>query len=240
MKFEKYVDKIKKIKNDFQNLTPIVEKCDQILVTIDAYQQQKLPDCELTSFELADDFIIDNLIQFPHIIEVSSELEDLRQTMIENLGIWHICNQLWINDLQEFCGISSHNIELMAGNAVISADLKNTIATDNLNWQGQDNERPRPWKNVEKLDAMAAVKQYYQHVDNIILAWAPDQDEIDWRILQFLRKNKFNGNFIVIGEKNGATNSPAFWKNAKLTYLEILNQHHKQFDFIDDKVWLVK
>ena len=129
--------------------------------------------------------------------------------------------------LQEFCGLHTHNLELMAGNAVISANLKNTVATDNLDWQGQDNERPRPWKNVEKLDAMTAIEKYYQHVDNVLLAWAPDNDEIDWKILQFLHKNNFEGNFIVIGERNGATNFKVFWKNAKLTYLEKLNQHHK-------------
>ena len=128
----------------------------------------------------------------------------------------------------------------MAGNAVISANLKNTIATDNLDWQGQDNERPCPWTAVEKLDAVTAVRKYYSHVDNIIMAWAPDKSDVDWQVLQFLRQNHFQGNLIVVGEQNGATNSVKFWQDAQLQLVEQLNQHHLSFDFINDQVWLVK
>ena len=46
----------------------IVEKCNQILLTIQAYQQKRLPECELSSFELSEEFIFDNLIEYPHII----------------------------------------------------------------------------------------------------------------------------------------------------------------------------
>lgn len=240
MELDNYVKQVQAIRQNFLKLTPVVEKCDQILATINAYQQQRLSQVELTALELSTDLIFDNLIEYPQLMDVSPRFENLRQVMIESFGIWHICNQLWINDLQAFCGLDSHNLEIMAGNAVISANLKNTIATDNLDWQGQDNDRPCPWTTVEKLDAVTAVQKYYSHVDNIIMAWAPDSGEVDWQVLQFLRQNHFQGNLIVIGERNGATNSAKFWQNAQLQLVDQLNQHHRPFDFINDQVWLVK
>lgn len=240
MELDNYVKQVQAIRQNFLKLTPVVEKCDQILATINAYQQQRLSQVELTALELSTDLIFDNLIEYPQLMDVSPRFENLRQVMIESFGIWHICNQLWINDLQAFCGLDSHNLEIMAGNAVISANLKNTIATDNLDWQGQDNDRPCPWTAVEKLDAVTAVQKYYSHMDNIIMAWAPDSGEVDWQVLQFLRQNHFQGNLIVIGERNGATNSAKFWQNAQLQLVDQLNQHHRPFDFINDQVWLVK
>lgn len=240
MELDNYVKQVQAIRQNFLKLTPVVEKCDQILATINAYQQQRLSQVELTALELSTDLIFDNLIEYPQLMDVSPRFENLRQVMIESFGIWHICNQLWINDLQAFCGLDAHNLEIMAGNAVISANLKNTIATDNLDWQGQDNDRPCPWTAVEKLDAVTAVQKYYSHMDNIIMAWAPDSGEVDWQVLQFLRQNHFQGNLIVIGERNGATNSAKFWQNAQLQLVDQLNQHHRPFDFINDQVWLVK
>lgn len=240
MKLDNYVKQIQTIRQSFFKLTPVVEKCDQILATINAYQQRKLPKVELTELELSTDLIFDNLIKYPELLNVSSQFQNLRQIMIESFGIWHVCNQLWINDLQAFCGLNSHNLEIMAGNATISANLKNTIATDNFDWQGQDNDCPCPWTTVEKLDASTAVRKYYLHVDNIIMAWAPDNGDVDWQVLQFLRQNHFQGNLIVIGERNGATNSAKFWQNAQVQLVEQLNQHHRPFDFIKDQVWLVQ
>lgn len=240
MVLDDYVKQVQEIRQSFLKLTPVVEKCNQILTTINAYQQQRLPQVELTELELSTDLIFDNLIEYPQLMDVSPQFENLRQVMIENFGIWHICNQLWINDLQAFCGLDSYNLEIMAGNAVISANLENTIATDNLDWQGQDNDRPCPWTAMEKLDAVTAVQKYYLHVDNIIMAWAPDSGEVDWQVLHFLRQNHFQGNLIVIGERNGATNSTKFWQNAQLQLVDQLNQHHRPFDFINDQVWLVK
>ena len=72
------------------------------------------------------------------------------------------------------------------------------------------------------------------------MAWAPDSGDVDWQVLQFLRQNHFQGNLIVIGERNGATNSAKFWQNARLQLIDQLNQHHRPFDFINDQVWLVK
>lgn len=239
MKLQKYVKQVQQINTEFDHLKPVTERCDRIMETLVALQHHHLPVQPMINLELDDDFIIEHLIEYPHVMDISSQLENFRQTIIENFGIWHICSQEWINDLSRFCGQQASNLELMAGNALISAYLPHTIATDNLDWQGQDNESPQPWTQVEPLDALAAVRKYFQRVDNIIMAWAPDRDDVDWQVLQFLRKTHFQGHLIVIGERHGATNSALFWENAHLKFLPILNVHHQPFDFIKDRVWIV-
>lgn len=238
MRLTNYIQQIQYIKKNFGDLKPIVNRCDRILETITALQHHHLPMQSMINLEIDDDFIFEHLIEYPQVMNISSQLENFRQTVVENFGIWHVCSQSWINDLYQFCGKNASNLELMAGNALISANLPHTIATDNLDWQGQDNENPQPWTQVERLDALDAVQKYFQQVDNIIMAWAPD-DDVDWKILRFLRKVGFMGHFIVIGERNGATNSSVFWNNAHLELLPVLNLRHQPFDFIKDQVWIV-
>ena len=153
--------------------------------------------------------------------------------------IWHIYSQEWLQDLKSFLA-DEQTLMIMAGNAVLGKFLKNIICTDNLDWRHQDNERPNPWTDVEQLDALEAVKKYLNNVSNIIIEWCPDSTDTDIKVLHYLRQKKWKGNLIVLGEKQGATNSKAFWKEAHLERPVNLNQHHKPFDFIKDQVYLAK
>ena len=50
-------------------------------------------------------------------------------------------------------------------------------------------------------------------------------------------------NLLVIGEKNGATNSKIFWHNAQLSQDEALQKVNRQlhsFDLIDEQIYLAK
>ena len=49
MELDNYVEQVQAIRQNCLKLTPVVEKCDQILATINAYQQQRLPEVELTA-----------------------------------------------------------------------------------------------------------------------------------------------------------------------------------------------
>ena len=141
--------------------------------------------------------------------------------------------------LKEYVG-PGLGLELMAGNGVLSASIPGLIATDNLDWAGQDNESPQAWQRVEQLDAISALERYGLKANYIILAWAPDTSQVDWEILNWLRTKRWSGQFIVIGERNGATNSSKFWQEANLLKPMLLNQHHQAIDFINDEVFLVK
>lgn len=240
MKINEYISGLKYIQQQFSQLQKVTTTASAILATVNAYQMHQLPDAPLPSLELDDNYIYNHLLNYPKLIDVTPFFENLRQVLIENLGIWHVCNQQWIDDLQRFCGAQATNLEIMAGNAMITKFLAHTYATDNFAWKGQDNEHPQPWTNVEKLDALAAVIKYAPIVDNIIMAWAPDSTDIDWQVLRQLRQLHYRGNVIVIGEYQGNTNSKQFWQHARLTCPSILNRHHRPFDFIRDKVWIAK
>ena len=75
------------------------------------------------------------------------------------------------------------------------------------------------------------------------MSWAPDKGETDWDVLQLLRQNYPDVKFLVIGEKNGATNSKKFWQEAQLSQdeeLQKVNQQLHSFDLIDEQIYLVK
>ena len=114
----------------------------------------------------------------------------------------------------------------------------NIIATDNFAWQGQDIQTPKPWTQVTQMSGLTAINSF--PFDVVIMSWAPDTDTSDVTILSALRDKQFTGDFIVIGEKNQATNSKKIWQIADLTISKTLNQHHQQFDFIHDQVFIVK
>ncbi|MGN1279567.1 MAG: SAM-dependent methyltransferase, partial [Limosilactobacillus sp.] len=77
----------------------------------------------------------------------------------------------------------------------------------------------------------------------VIMSWAPDKGESDWEVLQLLRRDYPDVKFLVIGEKDGATNSKKFWQAAQLsqdTDLQKVNQQLHSFDLIDEQIYLVK
>lgn len=156
----------------------------------------------------------------------------------------------WIKDLSTFIG-DNDVVEIMAGNGYISAGLsglnpnRTVIATDNFSWEDQD-LKPNPVYNVMKMEAILTLERYIKK-DNpttVIMAWAPDTSTADLLVLEYLRHSGFfdlpNNQFIIVGEKNGATNSPQFWKHAILDTPALLNKNHQPFDLIHDKVFTVQ
>lgn len=90
---------------------------------------------------------------------------------------------------------------------------------------------------------MAAIKKYGSQVDYVIMSWSPDKLEIDWEVLQLLRKDYPEVKLLVIGEKNGATDSAKFWQNAHLTQddeLKKVNEQLHSFDLIDEQIYLAQ
>lgn len=238
-KAEKYLAKLAKYQQEYEKLPAVNKRLQAVKETVTAFQKGQLPREPLPKLELSENLVFEVLGHHQDILEVESFLNDLRQCVIESFGIWHIFSAAWVADLQEYLNGRS-TLQVMAGNGILASQLANINATDNLDWQGQDITRPAPWTKIERLDALRAVQRYYQTVDVIIMEWSPDGLEIDDEILQFLRNSSWSGELLVIGEKNGATNSAQFWRDADLTLVEKLNVNHRPFDFIDDQVFSVK
>lgn len=232
-----YLELLNQWAKKFETTSDILFKIQAAQEAMICLNQHQLPKSNLPLLSFSERDIFSNFALMP----LDDDLAMFRQEIITTFGLWHIPNQQWLMDLHHF--ISGRSVlEIMAGNAVISAGLRQlndqVASTDNFDWRGQDILAPEPWTYVEQEDALKSVKQ--RTFDVLILSWAPDTQNIDWQVLTALRSKGFTGDFIVIGEQNGVTNSPDFWQNAILSEPKILNQNHQPFDTIKDAVWLVK
>lgn len=180
--------------------------------------------------------------------DVDFMLRHLRDALIEYFSMYAYVSNAFIQDLSAYTN-GLPVLEIMAGHGYISAGLRavapaqTIIATDNEDWRTQpDPTTAKPVTDVENLDAIAALDSYGENVATVIMSWAPDTTDADWQVLQYIRDNRYRFDFdlLVIGEKDGATDSDVFWQEAMLHEVAALNVHHTSFDLIDERVYVVE
>lgn len=175
-------------------------------------------------------------------------LRNFRDYLEDTYGMWSYVNAPFAKALADYLN-GAPVLEIMAGNGYISKGLRNNNAnqqiytTDSQAWVKENETGKHPVTKIEKLDAVSAIKKYGNQVDYVIMSWAPDKGETDWEVLQLLRQDYPDIKFLVIGEKDGATNSKKFWQEAHLSQdedLQKVNQQLHSFDLIDEQIYLVK
>lgn len=174
-------------------------------------------------------------------------LRNFRDYLEDTYGMWSYVNAPFAKALADYLN-GAPVLEIMAGNGYISKGLRNNAnqqiyTTDSQAWTKENETGKHPVTKIEKLDAISAIKKYGDQVDYVIMSWAPDKGETDWDVLQLLRQDHPDVKFLVIGEKNGATNSKKFWQEAQLSQdedLQKVNQQLHSFDLIDEQIYLVK
>lgn len=172
-------------------------------------------------------------------------LRDFRDYLSSSYGMWAYTNSSFLGDLSTYTAGGSV-LELMAGNGYISAGLRArnpkqvVYTTDDTSWKTENATGAKPVTAIEALDALAALAKYGDTVDYVIMSWSPDGLTIDVDVLTAMRTQYPQAQFIVIGEKDGATDSTEFWQTAQLTEVPELNAHYHTFDLIDERVYLVK
>jgi hypothetical protein len=175
-------------------------------------------------------------------------LRNFRDYLEDTYGMWSYVNAPFAKALADYLN-GAPVLEIMAGNGYISKGLRNNNAnqqiytTDSQAWVKENETGKHPVTKIEKLDAISAIKKYGDQVDYVIMSWAPDKGETDWEVLQLLRQDYPDTKFLVIGEKDGATNSKKFWQEAQLSQdedLQKVNQQLHSFDLIDEQIYLVK
>ncbi|WP_270321547.1 SAM-dependent methyltransferase [Weissella confusa] len=250
----------------YQNIPTMANLMQQAIDTLEQLNAGYLP-AALPTMEVPESVIpelqIYVLAQYPDNadagnalwLELTEPLEDidfllrhLRDALIEYFSMYGFVSSDFVRDLSAYTD-GQPVLELMAGHGYISAGLKaiapeqKIIATDNEDWRTQpDPTSAKPVTDVENMDAIAALDMYGENVSTVIMSWAPDTTDADWQVLQYIRDNqyRFDFDFIVIGEKDGATDSDVFWHEAELEEVPALNAHHHSFDLIDERVYLVK
>ena len=237
MEWQKYLARLRYYDRMCGNLPTVHQKIAQVQAVVKAYSRHEIPQ-EVPKLSFSAHYLELHMTKHPELFELVSCLNDLRQVLIENFGIWHVFSRAWLASFKQQLK-PGKTLVVMCGNAALAANLSNVIAVDDFDCQAQDNTQPHPWCDVKRADALVAVQKYYQQVDNIILEWAPETT-CDRAILDFLRAQKWPGDLIVIGEAKGATNSPQFWQTAKLSRPPAVNALHRPFDFIHDQVFWVK
>lgn len=177
--------------------------------------------------------------------KLDKALRSYRDYLANRYGMWAYISAPFIKKLSEFIG-NEKALEIMAGNGYISQGLRNldktVYATDNLAWTKENQTGKKPVTEVEALDALSAIEKYQDQVKYVIMSWSPDKDPIDQQVLAAIRNSDHNLKLIVIGEKDGATNSKEFWQQANYIEPETtkkLNQHHQPFDLINDQLYLI-
>lgn len=210
------------------------------------FPRLELSEEEITSF-LKDNTQLDetkfnelsaNLEKFDH------DLGEFRSYLQTRFGYWATITQDFVQALKnEFP--EQRFLELMAGNGYLSKGLRDldveTYCTDDLSWSKYNQTGNLKLTEVESLDALSALEKYGTKVDNVVIAWSPDREDIDYKILQAVRK--LSVNLLVIGEKYGATDSKEFWDDATLVddpRIERINQKYSRYDIVHDQLYLVK
>ncbi len=224
MEWQKYLARLRYYDRMCGNLPTVHQKIAQVQAVVKAYSRHEIPQ-EVPKLSFSAHYLELHMTKHPELFELVSCLNDLRQVLIENFGIWHVFSRAWLASFKQQLK-PGKTLVVMCGNAALAANLSNVIAVDDFDWQAQDNTQPHPWCDVKRADALVAVQKYYQQVDNIILEWAPETT-CDRAILDFLRAQKWPGDLIVIGE-------------AKLSRPPAVNALHRPFDFIHDQVFWVK
>ncbi|USS88297.1 SAM-dependent methyltransferase [Fructilactobacillus hinvesii] len=178
--------------------------------------------------------------------QVDKDLRSFRDYLEDHYGMWAYISSSFTQQLAKYLD-GKPALEVMAGNGYITKGLRdqkaNVIGTDSLEWQRENETGKHQVTPIEKLSALDAYEKYKDQVDYIIMSWSPDGVPVDDELLTAIRNDGNLVQLIVIGEKDGATNSPAFWQHAEFVDdpgIKKLNQYLPHFDLIDDRVYLVK
>ena len=175
-------------------------------------------------------------------------LRNFRDYLETTYGMWSYTNTSFISALSDYLA-GAPVLEIMAGNGYLSKGLRDhnplqtIFTTDSQAWVKENETGKHPVTTIEALDALAAIEKYGDQVDYVLMSWAPDKDENDYQVLELLRKRFPDVRLLVIGERNGATNSPKFWHLARLSQpaaLAPVNAGLKSFDLIDEQVYLAE
>lgn len=159
----------------------------------------------------------------------------------------------WIAPLSLLIG-KSKCLEVMSGKGLLTKALMNfgvnCLATDNKSWDGKEGgifganwfDPNSALVDVEKIDALDAIKKYGHDIDYIIVSWPP-MDELCTECLKLMRTINPNSKMIYIGENGGGcTASDSFFELANIIDCPLVdeaNLNFPRFGGIYDRIYLI-
>ncbi|EKK21112.1 putative SAM-dependent methyltransferase [Fructilactobacillus florum 8D] len=258
-----YIQQLQSFQTEFSGIPIIQDLIKQILQADHAITNNQLPQ-PLPQLLLPTD-IQDQLYHFvnqryplgdrrgdqlwDHLINdlprLDQQIRSFRDYLEEHYGMWAYLTAPFISRLADF--LAPHPVlEIMAGNGYLSRGLRKAgaqvIATDSLAWKTENQTGRNLVTEVLKKDALQAYACYHHQVDYVLMCWSPDNDPVDWELLQAMRADQHAPQLLVIGERDGATNSHVFWEQAHFhnsPELATLNQSFNHFDLLNDQIYLI-
>lgn len=180
-----------------------------------------------------------------------------------NEGMYAFVSWKWVKPFVKWIG-NRKCLEVMAGRGILAYALRqmgvNLITTDDLSWAEKANSRKKeepegemlvgvnhskwihPVTEVEKLDAVEAVRRYGKEIDIMIMSWPPYMDNTAFQVIFELNKINPQALVVFIGENGGCTADRIF-----SLHFDIINDDvdfneaaraYEQWDNIHDGLYL--
>lgn len=176
----------------------------------------------------------------------------LREMIIPLQG-FALLQEKWVNPLAEYLK-GKKCVELFCGLGALSKCLQDRgvdiIATDNYEWAESNRIKSIDtlnfWTDIEKIDAIDAVKKY-KDADYFIISWCPYKSEASYEVLKLMREIAPNAKLIHIGEDyGGCTDSDKFFEAlTREDYIRdekfsIIQKNFDHFYGLHDEINLIK
>lgn len=245
----KYWPRMMALADKYAAIPAVAVRQSAIMAAKTAIEQHHLPQAQLPKLALplssfAEAAMVPNG-KLDELMALSHLFGNFRWYLAYHYGIWaYVTEELIETWVDLFPGY--RYLELAAGNGLISYGLRqagqSVIATDSLTWVDENGTGKAPWTAVNQASATAALWQYGDQVDAVILAWSPDKDPVDQHILQLIRSQFPHLTLFCIGDRFGITNSETFWRTAhRVTDRRVLklNQAFRQFDAVGDRIYIM-
>lgn len=244
-----YLTKLNKIESELKlpNFSSRVLTINRLVQLLD---QQDIPKTNLPDFEIMPDeveLLFKTVDKTKHQLLQSglNLLSNFRQFLSLHYGLWSLANVETCRLIKNHFDLKT-GLEVMAGNAMWSSGFDavgvKMIATDDLSWGKTSTTGTRQFTEVVDLSALDAIEKYHNQVDFIFFSWAPNFGIDDLKLLEYIRTLSHPPLILMVGEIDGATNSPQFWQEARLTRhitTEISNSF-QSFDFIEEELILIE
>ena len=174
-----------------------------------------------------------------------------RRSEVVSLYGFCLISYSWITPLSKWIG-DRKCLEIMAGHGAFSFALQSVntsiIATDSFEWENKYRTydfNAILWTDVEKIDAVSAIRKYGKDVDIIICSWPPYNEDTATKCLLEMRKVNPNCVMLYIGEgQGGCTADDSFFETVEIvedeTFDNCFNGNYTRWCGIHDYPMLVK
>lgn len=201
---------------------------------------------QLEKGEIPEKFPDFNAVTYNGIYRYTEDvlkIYNFREYYTENFS-FSIVSKNWLRILAHFIG-HRKCLEIMGGTGLISKGLHDfgvdIICTDDYSWEeGIKPHWKRHFTNIERIDAVEAVKKYANNVSFIIMSW-PYMDNTCYKAYKMMKDINPNCIMIYIGESyGGCTACDEFFLNTISSLDDIKCGNEESTNFSSDIIDITK